>query len=184
MGSVVRVYHFERLASASPLLREEVWPVALKVQSTQGPRTCALSLCWLTQCTSPLTPVDSLGCAPETGQPVRGLLLSEPLTCLTRSATPAPHCPSLPAAHPAAHPHLSVLTLPPRDAGSGLLRAESSSSCLCPGPTLMIAFMPTSCWKASHSPALKDLQGSRFYNLCRKSCSNISTLGEKKACFS
>lgn len=49
---------------------------------------CALSPCCLTQCTSPLMPMDSLGYVQETWHPVRGLLLSEPLTCLTRSALP------------------------------------------------------------------------------------------------
>ena len=45
-------------------------------------------------------------------------------------------------------------------------RPKPSSGSLGPSPTLA-AVISTSRWKANCVPALKDLQGSSFYNLCR-----------------
>ena len=45
-------------------------------------------------------------------------------------------------------------------------RPKPSSCSLGPSPTLA-AVISTSRWKANCVPALKDLQGSSFYNLCR-----------------
>lgn len=87
---------------------------------------CVLFPCCLTLSASPLTPIDILDYVPEHWQPFRGLLLSEPLTCLTGSALPFLVFSAL-----ALIPTFSFLPYA-GDAGSGLVHAGPSSSCLSP----------------------------------------------------
>lgn len=89
--------------------------------------------------------------------PVRGLLLSEPLSCLTRSALPHP-CPSLPC-H--SYPPFSFCLIP-GDAGPSLVHAEPSFSCLCPVPHSRLPSCPHPARKPVTLQLLKTSRGAVF----------------------